>query len=174
MCSSRIGGALLTLSFAVIVSCASRPSAVRIQGQDVAIAGGWRLVSFEARNSAGETRHPLGTTPKGSLFYDDRGHMSAQLMDAQRPRFTAADRAGGTDAEMRAAIAGYDAYYGRYTLEVQQGIIIHHVEGALFPNLIGSDQVRHFRLHGDRLTITTPPMLVAGEEFTAILVWERM
>jgi hypothetical protein len=91
----------------------------------------------------------------------------------ERPQFAAGDLTRGSDAEVRAAMAGYIAYYGTYTLDLSRGVVTHHVQGALFPNWVGGDQVRHFRLDGDRLTITTPPIRIAGEESTTALVWER-
>jgi hypothetical protein len=138
-----------------------------------ALVGTWRLVSFESRTTGGENRHPLGPAAKGQLSYDAAGRMSAQLMNPERPSFASGDLTRGTDAEVRAAMAGYIAYYGTYTLDQPRGVVTHHVQGALFPNWVGSDQVRHFRLDGDRLTITTPPIRMGGEDSTTVLVWER-
>jgi len=38
---------------------------------------------------------------------------------------------------------------------------------------VGGDQVRDFRLDGDRLTIATPLIRIGGEKSTTVLVWER-
>ena len=138
-----------------------------------ALIGTWRLVAFESRTASGEIRHPLGRVPVGQLVYDGAGHMSAQLMDPERPPFAAGDLARGSEAEVRAAAGGYIAYYGTYTLDLAAGVVTHHVEGALFPNWVGGEQVRYVRLEGDRLTLTTPPMRLGGEEATTVLVWER-
>lgn len=150
------------------------PRTVRSQ-PDIArsLAGTWRLVSFESRTSNGEVRHPLGRSQAGQLLYDAGGHMSAQLMTPDRPKFASGDRLRGSDAELRAATDGYIAYYGTYSVDVSAGIVTHHVQGALFPNSIGGDEVRYFRLDGDRLTITTPPMQLDAEQVTTVLVWER-
>jgi hypothetical protein len=138
-----------------------------------ALVGTWRLVSFESRTTGGEIRRPLGPAAKGQLLYDAAGHMSAHLMDPDRPPFASGDLTRGSDAEVRAAMAGYIAYYGTYTLDLSRGVVTHHVQGALFPNWIGGDQVRYVRLDGDRLTITTPPIRIGGEDSTTVLVWER-
>ena len=94
-------------------------------------------------------------------------------MNPERPLFASGDLTRGSDTEVRAALAGYIAYYGTYTVDWPRGVITHHVQGALFPNWIGGDQVRTFRLDGDRLTITTPPIRMGGEDSTTVLVWER-
>ena len=74
---------------------------------------------------------------------------------------------------MRQAFEGYLAYFGTYTGDDGAGVVVHHVEGATFPNLIGTDQRRTFALSGDRLTLSTPPLVRAGRRSTYVLVWER-
>ena len=138
-----------------------------------ALVGTWSLVSFKSRTATGEIRHPLGPAARGRLMYDAAGHMSAQLMNPDRAKFASGDLVLGSDDEMRAALGGYIAYYGTYTLDASRGVVTHHVAGALFPNWIGSDQVRNVRLDGDRLTITTPPIRIGGADAPTVLVWER-
>jgi hypothetical protein len=138
------------------------------------LVGTWRLVSFESRTTGGEIRHQLGPTATGQLVYDAAGHMSAQLMDPGRPKFASGDLTRGSDAEVRSAMAGYIAYYATYSVDRSRGVVTHHVEGALFPNWVEGDQLRQFRLDGDRLTLTTPPIRIGGEEATTVLVWERL
>lgn len=45
------------------------------------------------------------------------------------------------------------AYFGTYTVDVANGTVTHHVEGSLRPDYTGTDQVRPFRIVGDRLII---------------------
>ena len=142
------------------------------------VVGSWTLVAFESRDSAGTTTYPLGRRPMGILVYDREHRVIAQLFDPDRPRFASGDRATGTDAEVRAAFNGSFAYYGHYSLDTARGTITHHVEGASFPNWIGSDLVREYRLdqdsgRQDRLMITTRPQLVAGRRIITALVWRR-
>ncbi|HSU97387.1 MAG TPA: lipocalin-like domain-containing protein [Gemmatimonadaceae bacterium] len=142
------------------------------------IVGTWELLTFESRDSAGVTTHPLGKRPKGILVYDQEQRVSAQLFDPDRPRFASGDRATGTDAEVRAAFNGAFAYYGRYLLDTARSLVTHHVEGASFPNWIGTDLVREYRIdhdsaRRDRLTITTRPQLVGGHRIVTVLVWRR-
>ena len=58
-------------------------------------------------------------------------------------------------------------------MDEKDGTIVHHVEGASFPNLMGSDQRRTFVLEGNRLTLSTPPILANRRTSTYVLVWER-
>jgi hypothetical protein len=43
----------------------------------------------------------------------------------------------------------------------------------VLPNQIESDQVRFFELDGDRLTITSPPVLAGGTEQIGVIALER-
>jgi hypothetical protein len=45
------------------------------------------------------------------------------------------------------------AYFGAYIVDVANGTVTHHVEGSLRPDDTGTDQVRPFRVVGDRLII---------------------
>jgi hypothetical protein len=100
--------------------------------------------------------------------------MSAHLMNPGRPPFASGDLARGNDAELRAAVGGCIAYHETFVLDSSRGIVTHRVEGSLFPNWIGRDQVRYFRLDGNRLTISTPPTQIGGEVLTTVIVWERI
>ncbi len=46
----------------------------------------------------------------------------------------------------------------------QKEVIIFHVKGAWLPNWIGSDQVRYYELDGNRMTVSTAPMLFGGKK----------
>lgn len=163
-----IGGASLPPSHRadVIASQSTRTAAL-------GLVGTWRLVSFESRLPGGEIRYPMGRDVAGQLMYDTAGNVSAHIMDTSRPAFVSGDRAAGTDAEVRRAFVGYLAYYGTYDVDAVRSTVTHHVAGASFPNWIGADQLRHFRLDGDRLTITTPPIRAGGVDLITVLVWER-
>jgi hypothetical protein len=172
--AAALAVALAALLVAALAGCAGRAARQRTAGTAAAaLIGTWRLVSFESR-AGGEARYPLGRSVQGQLIYDAAGHMSAHLMMPDRPRFASGDRARGTDAEVRVAFVGYLAYYGTYTVDHQRGTVTHHVEGASFPNWVGSTQLRHLRLEGARLTLTTPPIRAAGEELVTVLTWERV
>ena len=49
----------------------------------------------------------------------------------------------------------------------------HHVELSLFPNWVGSRQVRRLELHGDRMTLRAGPLQMGGRRQIARLVWQR-
>lgn len=133
--------------------------------------GTWRLVSLESRGADGEVTYPLGQDAIGYIVYSEDGYVSVNLMAANRTNIASGDIRGGTAAEKVSAYDTYLAYCGRY--ELQTGKVIHHVEASLFPNWVGVDQERLYEFDGNRLILSTPPILVEGAEVTSSLVWER-
>jgi len=121
------------------------------------LVGTWRLVSYEARAASGELRHPLGPHVVGQLFYDVRGNMSAHLMRVDHSPFASDDSGSGTDVEVRAAFEGHVSYFGTYTIDTSACTVTHHVGGASYPNWMGHDQVRYYRIDGSHLVLSTPP-----------------
>jgi|SRR5215469_14437229 len=138
-----------------------------------AFLGTWRLVSYEARDSTGRAQYPFGEHAIGQLIYDADGNMSAHIMRLDRPIFASQDPGQGADAEVRAAFEGHASYFGTYTIDPINQIVTHHVQGASYPNLIGSDQVRYYNFNGPRLLLSTPPVVARGQSFEAVLLWER-
>lgn len=136
--------------------------------------GTWTLVSQEYRDENDQVAYPAGTESAGVIIYDAAGSMAVQIMRLGRPLFASGDILDGTDDEIRAAYQGYNAYFGTYTVDEAQRIVIHHLSGALFPNRVGHDQLRYFEVSGSRLTLKTPPILRAGAYLRGTLVWSRV
>ncbi|MGZ5427822.1 MAG: lipocalin-like domain-containing protein [Thermoanaerobaculia bacterium] len=137
------------------------------------LAGAWKLLVFEFR-SEGQVVFPFGTNFLGLCLYDSTGYMAMQIMRGDRPRFAAADQLGGTPAEMEAAFSGYLTYAGTYVADETHGVVVHHVSQALFPNWIGTDLVRFYRISGERLIVSAPTQQVGGHLMDVMLVWERL
>jgi hypothetical protein len=135
------------------------------------IVGTWKLVAWENRTAGGRVTHPFGRDAVGYLLYSGDGHMSVAVLRAGRPPFAAGDLLAGEREEKLAAVESFIAYGGRSTLRGDR--ITHHVEVSLFPNWIGTDQERLVDLAGDRLTLSTRPLLMGGEPQTGHLVWQR-
>jgi hypothetical protein len=136
--------------------------------------GSWHLISGEYHYSDGTVTYPWGKNPGGLIIYTADGHMAAQIMKSERTNFAAKDHMNGTDTEIREAFEGYQAYYGTYTVNETQQTIDHHVTGSMFPNLVGHTLKRFFELAGNRLTLTTPPMRMGGNQVVGVLVWEKI
>jgi hypothetical protein len=135
------------------------------------LVGTWRLVSWENRTVDGTTSYPLGDDAPGFILYTDDGYMAVAIMRRRRERFAAEDLLGGSSEEKAHAAETYVSYCGRY--EYRGGSVIHYVELSLFPNWSGVQQERLVEVAGDRLILSTRPMLFQGRRQSAHLVWKR-
>jgi hypothetical protein len=134
--------------------------------------GAWRLLSLEARTSADGVGYPLGKDALGYLLYTREGYMSASIMQAGRANFASPDMLQTQIAEKLAAFDTYSSYSGRY--EVLEQKVIHRIEVSLFPNWSGKDQERFYEFSGDRLTLSTAPMVYGGVEQRLFAIWQRV
>jgi hypothetical protein len=137
------------------------------------LAGSWKLISFHSKDSSGQTTYPFGKNAQGRLIYEPDGRLAVQLMNPNRPRFASDDPLVTSEAEVRAAFDGYTAYYGTYSVNPDQQTIVHHIEAALLPNWVGTDQLRHFEFDGKYLTLKGD-LLLGGVQGVVSLVWERL
>ena len=130
------------------------------------IVGTWELLTRTVTRADGSkiVDSVLGEKPVGRLIYDASGAMSLQMM---RPGRKAAISTPA-DANQRVTL-GYDSYFGRYTVDEKAGTVTHHVEASLFPEDVGDDWVRPFKLEGDTLTLR----LTGEDKLTRTLVFQR-
>ena len=156
-------------------------STVRADSVPDQLIGSWTLVSRQTTSPDGHILADpgLAATPKGVLIYDRSGHVAAQLSRSGRTvqmlESECADitKVKGTN-DTAQTVLGYDAYFGTFTVDVQKGIVTHHLESALFPEDIGKSITRHFVLSGDTLTITFNTSTHDGAPITRTLVWARL
>jgi len=126
------------------------------------LVGTWKLVSIEAVSKEGAIQRPYGTEPIGRISYDRGGRMSAQWMRR--------DRKPGRGVETAQALLDeFDSYFGTFELDDSSQTVIHHVEGALNPNMIGTDRRRSYEFEGKRLVLS-----YRLDDSTWKVVWERL
>lgn len=137
--------------------------------------GTWKMVAVEERRPNGEVVEPrYGARPSGYIMYAATGHVAVQIMKPGRPRFASNDAEQATQVEAKSAFDGYGAYFGTYEINEAEGYVIHHVEGSVFPNYVGTDQKRGFELSGDQLILKPPSRQVGGEQHTTRVTWQRV
>jgi hypothetical protein len=102
-------------------------------------------------------------------MYDAAGNMAAHLMRVNRRPLSQPS----TDAERAASYASYVAYYGRITIDPVRSTVTHHVEGALNPNWVKTDLVRHYELSPDGTRLLLSVRNAQGR-VTGTLTWERL
>ena len=159
----------------VLVSTSLVTQAQGAESQWGRLVGTWRMVSIDGRSTDGTITQDWGPEPLGIWFFDANGFMSVQIVDPDRKPFESGDFLRPTPEELKQAFEGYFGYFGTYTVDQEAGEVIFHVEGAAYPNYIGTDQQRYFSIVGDTLTVRTPPERAGDADVTyfATLVRER-
>jgi hypothetical protein len=132
------------------------------------LAGTWMLESCVMEDvQTKERMFAWGEHPNGCLVLTPDGRwIVIQTAEGRK--------APGSDAERAEAFRSMLAYAGRYRTE--RDTIVVAVDMAWDESWIGTEQVRHFRLDGDRLHIEAPPQAYAnfgGRILRGLLVWRR-
>jgi Lipocalin-like domain len=122
--------------------------------------GAWRYVGATVD---GKPRPDRGLNPKGIIQYDPSGHMSVQVAPD-----VARGKAGvqSTPEEAKAALDGYIAYFGTYSIDEAAQTVTHHRQASVQPGDV-ADLVRGYEFTGDRLILR--PLGTANE-----VIWERI
>ena len=137
------------------------------------LLGTWRLSACEGRAEDGTVVLPYTDKPDGMLMYNSDGTMMVIYMKPDRPLFESNDPGRGSNEEIRAAFEGFTAHCGRFVLDPDASTVTHHLEQALFPNWVGTQQVRFISLVDGQLSLSTPPILAGGKEWIFSLIWNR-
>lgn len=138
------------------------------------LLGTWRLISYKVEFSDGSVADLYGSSPLGVISYDATGHMSVHLVKADLPKCGTIDRRKCPDMQARMAFDNYVGYWGRYEVKPSESMVLHYVQGASWPDFIGTSQTRFIEISNKRLTITTPRRKIGGVENVGVLVWERI
>ena len=138
------------------------------------LPGTWQLLSRIDVTASGERRPEpsLGEDPLALLIYDRSGHFAAQFMRRDRS-VEVPDGPGGAKNNSRAQ-GGYDAYFGTYTIDDQQGSVTQRLLGALSRENVGAVLTRAMNVEGDTLTISLETMAADGTAVTRTLTWQRV
>ena len=137
------------------------------------IFGTWHLLSIYSENEQGKRHYHFGKDAIGRLSYHPDGYMSALIMRLNRSRFSGKDIDAGSPEEIQEAFEGFEAYGGRYTIDLDAGTVIHHVDIARSPSWENTDQLRYFTLANGILSISTPLMQFGGDIWRVHVKWEK-
>jgi hypothetical protein len=140
------------------------------------LIGSWRLVEWTA-DIDGRPVTPFGGQTTGLITYTDDGRMWGTLMRVDRSHLDGDTLAAAPEAQRAIAATGYLNYAGTY--RVEGPTVIHSVEVSLFPNWIGSDQVREMQwVPNDRdgldLMLSAQRPSSRGGTVTNRLLWRRL
>ena len=132
--------------------------------------GVWKLVSYEIETQSTGERAPVrGKTPPGYIIFTSEGRTMSFIEKEGR-------KMAKTDEERVVLYQTMIAYTGIYRFEGDK--FITKVDASWNPAWMGTDQVRFYKLEGDRLHIITGwaqnTLVTNGPVTRGILSWERV
>jgi hypothetical protein len=163
----NVGAARVTAGAETVAGQASP----RAGGDREKFVGTYRLITTEVKDAGGKWSRTPTFNSVGYITYADTGHMGVHIMPRNRPRFATNMPTGD---EVIAAMRGYTAYFGSFTVDDKDKFVVHHRVGQFNPG--GEvDAKRFYDFDGDRLTLTPAPADGGGKEkATNRLIWERL
>jgi hypothetical protein len=120
------------------------------------IIGTWRLVHSVEIQPGGGKYYPFGEGAIGYLVYTDAGVMSVQI--TRNPRLEASS----------SIKANYLAYFGHYEVDLKSEMVIHLLEGQVFPGSHPGRLERKYRFYDDKLSLK--PLDGTNRE----ILWQRV
>jgi hypothetical protein len=132
------------------------------------LVGTWTLVSYTSTATDGNKTAVFGAQPKGILMIDAGGHYAMVLTDPGRTKWKSNLRTQLTTEEIGSAAKGLVAQYGGWSVDDASKVFTRKVEGALSPNLAGTEQKPTIALSGDELTVTDANSGVTGGKTDAV------
>ena len=134
--------------------------------------GTYRLVTTEVKDAADiEWVQNPNFNSVGYITYAATGHMGVHIMPRNRVRFASNPPTG---EEAQAALRGYAAYFGSFTVDDKGQFVVHHRLGQINPGGV-VDAKRFYDFEDDRLILTPAPADGSDKEkATRRLVWERL
>jgi lipocalin-like protein len=138
------------------------------------ILGIWMLKSREDMDTEGQilTDPFLGPDPIGILCFGP-SHFAAQFM--KRDRSDEENAPQRVSAENNtAAVNGYDAYFGTYSVDETAGTLATHLEGSISPDNIGKTYIREVRVVGNELIVQLKTTAVDGVAITRTNTFSRI
>jgi hypothetical protein len=122
------------------------------------MVGVYRQIGEDVVNAEGVTTY-TDNNRTSQIMYSADGYVGVVSTRNGRARVSNSDGRGDLSAatadERAEAANGITCYAGRF--EVKDGIVHHHVEMALNPNLVGHTLLRRITFDGPKLTLTSLP-----------------
>ena len=136
------------------------------------IVGTWRLVSWtEEETDSKAVRKMFGDHPNGLMTLTADGRIMAIFTDPSRK---APVQPKPTDAEALQLYQTMNAYAGTYKTEDDKLILYREIDAR--ETFVGKEQVRFFKVDGDRLQYKSVPFVSGfdGKQIVSSLVWDRV
>ncbi|NQV68977.1 MAG: lipocalin-like domain-containing protein [Pseudohongiella sp.] len=122
--------------------------------------GDYELVSYFQYPAQGDA---IDMNYIGRLSYDSLGNMAGLGMPRDLPQ---------RNEQSSERVTGGFAYWGRVSYDLENSIVIHHVEGSpMVPQWVGGDNIRYFEFTDEFLKLS---LKNAQGRITGTLTWRKL
>lgn len=116
------------------------------------IVGTWKLIEYADLNETeGKWEYPYGKV-KGYFTYTKNNIVNLNLSN-EIPMELSRDSFNTQKMTFKDVWTNSVGYFGKYSIDYEKSVVIHHVEGGSLPWYVGTDQERPFYFEGDTLII---------------------
>jgi Lipocalin-like domain len=133
------------------------------------LIGTWKLTSWVTQVIGEDSREPYGPNPKGRLVITPEGHWIVIITAANR-------QSSKTTDEKARLLDSMLAYSGKYRIDGNKVTTRVDMSSNEIYTGANQDQIRFFRVEGDKLDIRTPEIASAvlpGKKIVGTLCFER-
>ena len=139
-------------------------------GDEARFLGFWEIDRIERQTlDGGEV--PTPQYVEGYLIYMPSGYMAVHLMRPDRAPY---EGLRPTAAEADAAMGSYVSYFGPFSVNATEGVVVHQRAGHLDPDDVGVEARRGFEFRDGQLILEPPVSTVDGQEMQTRVFWNRL
>jgi hypothetical protein len=176
----RVTLATTTAAVCLAVGLSANASLAQQKSLKEQLVGTWTLVSSDQVRPDGSKLRQFGANPKGMNVFDPNGRVLLMVASAgflvvasvDDTKIGSKDPSSKTNSEEGGGLPIESiAYYGTYTVNELERVIVLHLDASTFPNQIGTDQQRTIlSLTADELRYSSP---AATPGVQVHQVWKR-
>jgi hypothetical protein len=136
------------------------------------LVGTWMLVGWDQVRPDGSKFQKYGVDPRGFHIFERSGRFFAMMARPDLPKIAASDPQKATTDEARAIMAGSIAYYGTYTVDEADRMVVLRMDASTFPNQLGRELPRLIvSVTADEMVYANPDATTGGGQI--LLSWKR-
>jgi len=125
------------------------------------LVGTWTVASCESTSPNG-AKQPYCANPNGVLILDASGRYAQVIAARGRPKLASGNRSEVPAEQFKAAALGLVANFGTWSVNEADKTLTRHFEGALFPNVEGTEVKETVSFAGDELKVVQPAPVLGG------------
>ncbi len=146
------------------------PASAELSDETRRFLGFWEIDRIERRTPDG-TELATEQFAAGYLVYMPSGYMAVHLMRPDRRPY---EGPRPTALEAHAAMGSYASYFGPFSVDTEEGVVVHGRAGHLNPDSIGVDAPRAFEFRDGQLILRPTVSTVDGQEVRTSVFWNRL